>query len=87
LLSFDIIRNIRRKIFRKNKGIDMDAKQVAAELVKHEAVCAERWKTAFNRFDAIDKQVSRLETILIGAAGTIIAGGLGVLWTILSMHP
>ena len=48
---------------------------------------AERWKTAFNRFDAIDQQVGRLETILIGAAGAIIAGGCGVLWTILSMHP
>lgn len=65
----------------------MDAEQVAAELIKHEAVCAERWKTAFNRFDSIDQQVSRIETILIGAAGAIIAGGCGVLWTILSMHP
>ena len=65
----------------------MEAKQVAAELDKYKAVSAERWKTAFNRFDAIDQQVSRLETILIGAAGAIIAGGCGVLWTILSMHP
>ena len=64
----------------------MDANEVAAELAKHEAVCAERWKTAFNRFDAIDEQVSRIENILIGAAGTMIVGGCGVLWTIMSMH-
>jgi hypothetical protein len=60
---------------------------VAADLARHEAVCAERWKTAFNRFDALDSQVTRIETIMIGVAGTIIVGGAGVIWTILSMHP
>ena len=54
----------------------MDVNEVAAELAKHEAVCAERWKTIFNkitdmekgadgRFTNIDNQVSRIETILI----------------------
>ena len=65
----------------------MDAEQVANDLARHEAVCAERWKTAFNRFDALDSQVTRIETIMIGVAGTIIVGGAGVIWTILSMHP
>jgi len=64
----------------------MDAHEVAAELVKHEAVCAERWKTAFNRFDKIDNQVARVETIMISCAGAIIVGGLGVLFTIITMH-
>ena len=36
----------------------MDSEQVAADLAKHEAVCAERWKTAFNRFDDIDDNVN-----------------------------
>ncbi|HAW04770.1 MAG TPA: hypothetical protein DCW83_08780 [Saprospirales bacterium] len=65
----------------------MDVNDVAADLARHEAVCAERWKTAFNRFDALDSQVTRIETIMIGVAGTIIVGGAGVIWTILSMHP
>ena len=37
----------------------MDVETVAADLAKHEAVCAERWKTAFNRFDDIDYNSSR----------------------------
>tara|TARA_R100000005_G_C4997789_1_gene204489 strand:- start:3197 stop:3394 length:198 start_codon:yes stop_codon:yes gene_type:complete len=65
----------------------MDANEVAAELAKHEAVCAERWKTAFNKFEDLEHQVTRIETILIGAAGTMLVGGCGVLWTIISMHP
>ena len=64
----------------------MNANEVAAELAKHEAVCAERWKTAFNRFDDTASQIKRIETILISSAGTIIAGGLDVLWTRSSQH-
>ena len=64
----------------------MDVNEVAAELAKHEAVCAERWKTAFVRFDSIDSQVNRIETIMIGFASAIIVGGIGVLMTIITMH-
>lgn len=64
----------------------MEATEVAAELVKHEAICAERWKTAFTRFDAIDSQVNRIETIMISCAAAIIIGGMGVLVTIITMH-
>lgn len=64
----------------------MDAEQVAADLAKHEAVCAERWKTAFNRFDDIDENVKRIESILIASAGSIIVGGAGILVTIFLMH-
>ena len=64
----------------------MDAEQVAADLAKHEAVCAERWKTAFNRFDDIDNNVKRIEAILIASAGSIIVGGAGILVTIFLMH-
>tara|TARA_B100001123_G_C14925907_1_gene873695 strand:+ start:558 stop:755 length:198 start_codon:yes stop_codon:yes gene_type:complete len=64
----------------------VDVDDVAANLAKHEAICAERWKTAFNRFDALDSQVVRIEKIMITVAGTIIVGGAGVMWTILSMH-
>jgi len=64
----------------------MDANEVAAELAKHEAVCAERWKTCFNKFDDMESQVNRIETILITIAGTIMAAGGGIIWTTLSMH-
>ena len=64
----------------------MDVETVAADLAKHEAVCAERWKTAFNRFDDIDNNVKRIESILIASAGSIIVGGAGVFITIFLMH-
>ncbi len=64
----------------------MEADDVAADLAKHIAVDAERWKTAFKRFDTIDAQIKRIETILISVAGTVIVGGVGVIWTILTMH-
>jgi len=72
--------------------------ELAAELEKHEAICAERWKTVFNqlqgiegrsasRFDGVESSITRIETILISVAGTIIIGGAGVVYTMLSMHP
>jgi hypothetical protein len=64
----------------------MEVNEVAAELAKHEAVCAERWKTCFNKIDDIENQISRIETILIGATSTLLVAGGGIIWTMLSMH-
>ena len=64
----------------------MNVEQVAADLAKHEAVCAERWKTAFNKFDDMEENIKRIETILITCAGGIIVGGATVILTILSLH-
>ena len=64
----------------------MDVEDVAADLAKHEAICAERWKTAFKRFDDLDSQVNRIESIMIGVASAMICGGAAIIWTILSMH-
>jgi len=64
----------------------MEADEVALELAKHEAVCAERWKTAFNRFDKIDQQINRVETIMISAAGALIVGGAGLVITMWNIH-
>ena len=50
----------------------MELNEVAADLAKHEAVCAERWKTAFNKFADVEKQINRIESIMIGVAGTLI---------------
>ena len=41
----------------------------------HEAMCEERWKTCFNRFDEIDGSINRIESLLIGASGSLIVGG------------
>lgn len=64
----------------------MNAEEIAADLAKHEAVCAERWKTAFNRFDEMDNNIKRIETIIISAAGAIICGAAGIIITMLFMH-
>tara|TARA_E500000318_G_scaffold65365_1_gene60356 strand:+ start:447 stop:644 length:198 start_codon:yes stop_codon:yes gene_type:complete len=64
----------------------MDAEQVANDLAKHEAVCAERWKTAFNRFDDMDDSIKRIETILISACGGLIVGAATMALTVWTMH-
>ena len=64
----------------------MDAEQVANDLARHEAVCAERWKTAFNRFDDMDASVKRIETTLISACGGVIVGAASVLFAMWQMH-
>jgi len=64
----------------------MDAEKVAADLAKHEAVCAERWKTAFNRFDDMDESIKRIETILISACGGLIVGAATMALTMWTMH-
>ena len=67
-------------------------------LSTHEAICAERWKTVFNqlegiearssrRFDEVDTQVTRIETILISVAATGLIAGCGLLVSLLSMIP
>ena len=76
----------------------MEVEELSAELKRHEAICEERWKTVFNqlqgiegrsakRFDGVESSITRIETILISVAGTIIVGGAGVLNTMLTMHP
>ena len=78
------------------KGTNMDIKEVAANLEKHEAICAERWKTIFNKIEAMEKgesgringieeQVSRIETILLGTAGFLIVTLAGVVITMFTM--
>ena len=49
------------------------AKDVEARVNTHEAVCAERWKETIAR-------IKRLEMIMIGSAGAVIALMAGMLW-------
>jgi hypothetical protein len=75
----------------------MEIDQVAANLEKHEAICAERWKTIFNkietmekgasnRFNGIEEQVSRVENILLGSAGFLIVTLAGVVISMITIH-
>jgi len=59
--------------------------QLDLRMSTHEVMCDERWKTCFSRLDDLDNNIGRLETIAIGACGTIIVGSIGVIITILSM--
>jgi hypothetical protein len=56
------------------------------DLEKHEAICAERWKTAFNTFDDIEGSIRRIEQILIGGAGAIILFMAGLIVTLVTLH-
>ena len=64
----------------------MDVDKVASDLAQHEAVCAERWKTAFNRFDEMDSNIKRIEMILISCAGAIIVGAATLIFTMWQLH-
>jgi len=75
----------------------MDTEELASELEKHEAICAERWKTVFNqlqaieqrsakRFDGVEESITRIETILIGAASTAIVTMAGIIYAMLNLH-
>ena len=50
-------------------------KEVEAKFNTHEAGCAERWKESIER-------IKRLEMIMIGSAGAVIALMAGLLWKI-----
>jgi hypothetical protein len=49
-----------------------------ARLMTHEAVCAER-------YESINARLKRIEKILMWAAGTMITGGAGLGFTMLTM--
>jgi hypothetical protein len=59
--------------------------QLDLRMSTHEVMCDERWKTCFSRLADLDANISRLETIAIGACGTIIVGSVGVIISIVMM--
>ena len=70
----------------ENKQNSEDITELDKRMSSHEVMCDERWKTCFSRLDNLDNNISRLETIAIGACGTIIVGSMGVIISILIMH-
>ena len=63
-----------------------DIAALDSRMYSHEAMCEERWKTCFNRFDDIDSSVGRIETILISSAGAIIVGAVTLIFTMWQIH-
>jgi len=73
--------------------VDKDVQKNTADIAdldkrmsSHEAMCEERWKTCFNRFDNMDSSVGRLESILIAASGSLIVGGGVLILTMWNIH-
>ena len=65
---------------------EITIKDLERQIAVHERECEERWKTIFRRLERQEKQIDRIENILIAACGTIILGGGSVIATILMMH-
>ena len=63
-----------------------DISELDKRMSSHEAMCEERWKTCFNRFDTMDSSVGRIETILISCAGAIIVGAVTLIITMWQLH-
>ena len=75
------------------KALDSDIQKNTTDIIlldkrmsSHETMCEERWKTWFNRFDDMDKSIGRIETILIGASGSLIAGGAILILAMWNIH-
>lgn len=62
---------------------------VAHDLAKHEVQCAERWKTAFNRFDSIEESVqeinSSLKNFIIGTVGLLTTALISLFVTVVTI--
>ena len=50
----------------------------------HEVQCEERWKTIFVRLEDIEKKMDKLQTMLLGATGTVIIFLGGIILTLLN---
>lgn len=58
------------------------AGEVQAQLSTHEQVCAERYEKIEIQFASTNARLKRIESILIAAAGTLIIGAFGAMFTL-----
>ena len=63
-----------------------EIQNLKSELAKLEAIVAERWKTAFRRFDEVEGSIQRIEQILIGGAGAALLFMAGLIVTLVTLH-
>jgi hypothetical protein len=61
---------------------DLSPRDVLGKLEKHEAVCAERWKTQEATANDIKAAVESLRTLVLKAGGVLIVGMAGILLTL-----
>lgn len=61
------------------------AADVHLELAVHEKECAERWKTAFNKFEDIETDVKEINSKLDSGTKTIIGLLIGLLASIVTL--
>lgn len=60
--------------------------KIRIDLAKLETAVAERWKTAFNRFDEIEERLNRIDTYFLSGAGGVIIFMAGLIVTLLTIH-
>jgi len=65
---------------------DDEMNKIRIDLAKIETVVAERWKTAFNRFDEIDERLNKIDTYILSGAGGVILFMAGLIVTLLTIH-
>ena len=61
------------------------AADVHLELAVHEKECAERWKTAFNKFEDIETDVKEINSKLDSGTKTIIGLLIGLVDSIVTL--
>ena len=61
-----------------------DFNELYTKFPAHEVQCEERWKTIFVRLEDIENKMDRLQTMLLGATGTVIIFLGGIILTLLN---
>jgi len=63
--------------------LDEQVRKLEIELATHEVQCEERWKTNFSRLTEIERQLSRMESMIRAGGATTIFFLLGIIVSIL----
>ena len=64
------------------RNIDEQVRRLELELATHEVQCEERWKTNFSRLTEIERQLSRMESMIRAGGATTILFLLGIIVSI-----
>ena len=58
-----------------------ELQELKTQFLVHETECAERWKTTFNKLDAIDGRLDRVFNLIVAGGATTIVFLLGIIST------
>jgi hypothetical protein len=67
----------------ETSDLDEQVRRLELELATHEVQCEERWKTNFSRLTEIERQLSRMESMIRAGGATTILFLLGIIASIL----